>query len=89
MLLPLSEGVPEIQRSLVQRNSRSPTASIGTLNDSTRWKLGSTVAGSLCVRGRSTNEILGTRHLVYPKFALIAATNTWHRVGWDEVLYKS
>jgi anaerobic selenocysteine-containing dehydrogenase len=43
--------------------------------------------GFLCVRGRSTNEIIGNpKRLFYPQIRDNRSTNTWRRVSWDEAL---
>jgi anaerobic selenocysteine-containing dehydrogenase len=43
--------------------------------------------GFLCVRGRSTNEIIGNpRRLLYPQIREDRRTNTWRRVSWNEAL---
>jgi anaerobic selenocysteine-containing dehydrogenase len=43
--------------------------------------------GFLCVRGRSTNEIVGNPgRLLYPQIRDDRRANTWRRVSWDEAL---
>src|SRR6516164_8120660 len=43
--------------------------------------------GFLCMRGRSTNEILGKpRRLLYPQIREDRRTNDWRRASWNEAL---